>query len=103
GHVKEEFKGSNYIIIIKGHAGASENQPYRSTFALAFTRANNVRDYLISLGLEAEKLHISVVGSFDPIDKTVLPFELEPRMANSVVQIVPTKEERRNIPGMTGQ
>jgi chemotaxis protein MotB len=103
GHVKEEFQGSKYVIIIKGHAGASEKQAYRSVFTLAFTRANNVRDYLISLGLDAEMLHVSVVGSFDPINKTVLPFELEPRMANSVVQIVPTKEERRNIPGMTGQ
>ncbi|MDR2642071.1 MAG: OmpA family protein [Planctomycetaceae bacterium] len=102
-HVKNEFIGSSYVIIIKGHAGASENQSYRSVFTLAFTRANNVRNYLITLGLPEERLHVNVVGSFDPIDRSVLPFELEPRMANSVVQIVPTKEERRNVPGMTGQ
>ncbi|MDR1485650.1 MAG: OmpA family protein [Planctomycetaceae bacterium] len=102
-HVKEEFKGSNLVIIIKGHAGASEKQSYRSVFTLAFTRANNVMTHLISLGLPAERLQISVVGSFDPIDRSVLPFELEPRMANSVVQVVLTSEERRNVPGMTGQ
>ncbi|MDR2344593.1 MAG: OmpA family protein [Planctomycetaceae bacterium] len=101
GHVKDEFSGSNYVIIIKGHAGASENQTYRTAFALAFTRANNVRNYLVSLGLPEERLQITVVGSFDPIDRTILPFELDPRMANSVVQIVPTTEERRKIPGTT--
>jgi chemotaxis protein MotB len=102
-HVKEEFDGSQYIVIIKGHAGASENQTYRSAFTLAFTRANNARDYLVSIGFKEERLHVSVVGSFDPIDRAVLPFELEPRMANSVVQIVPTKEQRRNISGMNNQ
>jgi chemotaxis protein MotB len=104
GHVKEQFGGARrFVIVIKGHAGANENQPYRSAFTLAFTRANNVRNYLVSLDMPEEYLHISVVGNFDPIDKSILPFELEPRLANSVVQIVPTKEERRNIPGMTGQ
>jgi chemotaxis protein MotB len=102
-HVKDEFGGSQYVVIIKGHAGASENQPYRSSFSLAFTRANNVRNHLVSLGFKEERLQISVVGSFDPIDRSILPFELDPRMSNSVVQIVPTKEVRRNIPGMGGQ
>ncbi|MDR2170480.1 MAG: OmpA family protein [Planctomycetaceae bacterium] len=102
-HVFEEFGGSQFVVIIKGHAGASEEQPYRTAMMLAFTRAENVRTYLVSLGFKEERLQISVVGRFDPIDKSILPFELEPRMANSVVQIVPTKEERRNIPGMTAE
>jgi hypothetical protein len=62
-----------------------------------------VRNHLIELGIQEKYLLISVVGNFDPIAPSVLPFELEPRMANSVVQIVPTKEKRRNVPGMTGQ
>ncbi|MDR0390340.1 MAG: OmpA family protein [Planctomycetaceae bacterium] len=102
-HVKEEFKGAQFVVLIKGHAGASENQNYRSPFSLAFTRANNVRNHLIELGLDEDKLFINVVGNFDPIERSVLPFELEPRMANSVVQIVPTKEKRRNMPGINTQ
>ncbi|MDR1924552.1 MAG: OmpA family protein [Planctomycetaceae bacterium] len=100
-HAKDEFAGSQFVIIIKGRASAKENLPYRSSFTLAFTRANNVRDYLIGLGLEPSVLQVSVVGNFEPIERVLVPFEVEPAMANSVVQVILTKETPRNRPGFS--
>lgn len=82
-----ELVGSPFKIMIKGHASPGEQGVYRDVDDLAYTRARNVRDYLVSLGLKRNYFQIVSVGSFEPISQTALPAGADPKTANTVVEI----------------
>lgn len=81
--------GSPYKIIVKGHASQGEvGGAYRTDIDLAYARAVNVRDYLVSLGLKENQFQILVVGKHEPINRTLLPPGADPKAADSAVMIL---------------
>jgi chemotaxis protein MotB len=81
--------GSPFKIMIKGHAASYELQgPYQQDIDLSYTRAMNVRNYLISRGLKAKFFQITAVGSHEPLNRAVLPPGIDPKAVNSVVEII---------------
>ncbi|MDR2756164.1 MAG: OmpA family protein [Planctomycetaceae bacterium] len=90
--------GSPFKIMIKGHAAAYELQgPYQQDIDLAYARAVNVRDYLISRGLKAKFFQLAVVGSHEPLNRAVLPPGIDPKAINSVVEIILLDKTVRNL------
>ncbi|MDR2117564.1 MAG: OmpA family protein [Planctomycetaceae bacterium] len=90
--------GSPFKIMIKGHAASYELQgPYQQDIDLAYARAVNVRDYLISRGLKAKFFQLAVVGSHEPLNRAVLPPGIDPKAVNSVVEIILLDKTVRNL------
>jgi hypothetical protein len=48
----------------------------------------NVRDYLISRGLKEKFFQIAVVGSYEPLNRALLPPGIDPKAVHSVVEII---------------
>ncbi|MDR1964178.1 MAG: OmpA family protein [Planctomycetaceae bacterium] len=81
--------GSPFKIMIKGHASSYEQHgAYRQDIDLAYARAVNVRDYLVSRGLKPKFFNLSVVGPYEPLNRAVLPPGIDPKAINSVVEII---------------
>ncbi|MDR0705388.1 MAG: OmpA family protein [Planctomycetaceae bacterium] len=81
--------GSPFKIMIKGHAASYESQGvYQQDIDLAYARAVNVRDYLISQGLKAKFFQIAVVGSYEPLNRALLPPGIDPKAVHSIVEII---------------
>jgi chemotaxis protein MotB len=90
--------GSPFKIMIKGHAAPYELQgPYHQDIDLAYARAVNVRDYLISRGLKAKFFQLSVVGSYEPLNRAILPPGIDPKAVNSIVEIILLDKTVRNL------
>ena len=62
----ERLKGIPNPIMVKGHASNRESSR-RVLDDLAYERAWNVRDYLVSLGLEYKRFSLVLVGSNEPL------------------------------------
>lgn len=81
--------GAPFKIVIKGHASQGElSGSYRTDLDLAYTRAVNVRNYLVSQGMKEKLFQILVVGQNEPIDRTLLPKGTDPKAADSAVMIL---------------
>lgn len=83
-----ELIGSPFKIMVRGHAAPGEQGPYRREIDLSYTRAVNVWEYLVELGLKREYFQISAVGPYEPISRSALPRGANPREANAVVEIL---------------
>ena len=67
----EHLRGIPRSIVVKGHASNGETS-HHDIDDLAYERAWNVRDYLVSLGLERKRFSLVIVGANEPLDKNVL-------------------------------
>lgn len=86
--IQPVFAGSPYKVIIKGHCNGGEIGNYRQGIDLAYTRAVNVRDYLVSLGMKTSQFQILVVGEYEPLARDHLPAKTNPKEANSIVVVM---------------
>lgn len=83
-----ELVGSPFKILVKGHAAPGEQGLSSREIDLSYTRAVNVWEYLVSLGIKREYFQISAVGPYEPVSRSVLPSGAGPREANSVVEVL---------------
>ncbi|MCL2005838.1 MAG: OmpA family protein [Planctomycetaceae bacterium] len=69
-----ELRGLPYSIVIRGHASRNEQseQSLYTVDGLAYARARNVREYLISLGVESRRFTLSIIGPYKPLDHDFL-------------------------------
>ncbi len=77
-------------IILKAHTAFGEakaSKAYRHGIDLAYVRAVNVRDYLVSLGLKENQFQMLVVGEYEPLHRSQLPAGIDPKEADAVVVI----------------
>ncbi|MCL2744519.1 MAG: OmpA family protein [Planctomycetaceae bacterium] len=86
--VYQQLVGSPYKIMVKGHASPGEQGIYRDVDDLSYTRARNVRDYLVTLGLKKNYFQLTAVGATEPISRAALPTGADPRSANAVVEVI---------------
>ncbi|MDR0869782.1 MAG: OmpA family protein [Planctomycetaceae bacterium] len=82
-----QLVGSPFKIQVVGHAGATEQGPYRDDFDFSYARAANVMRYLVSLGLKPVFFRITPVGASEPISRTVLPPGTAPAAANAFAEV----------------
>jgi chemotaxis protein MotB len=73
-------------IMVKGHAAPNEVRGVQD-IDLAYNRAWNVREYLISLGLKKEFFHISAVDATAIPDRAVLSAGSDPKLAGASVEV----------------
>ena len=67
----ENLNGLPYPIVVRGHAALSEKS--RNTVDdLAYERAWNVREYLLTLGLNPQRFSLSIIGPYEPLDSLLL-------------------------------
>jgi chemotaxis protein MotB len=88
-NLAEKLRGSPVLILVKGHATGKEilgSVIYRNVDDLAYTRAYNTREFLISKGLSAANMIIVVAGQYRPLRDDVL----FPLGENSYVEIIET-------------
>ena len=86
---------TTYKIMLKGYSTQGEfgeHDLYRNGKDLAYTRAVNVQEYLVSLGMKEKQFQILVLGD-EPFDLGAVSLATDPKVANSVVVITLT-----NIP-----
>ncbi len=74
-------------ILVKGHADAEEKGPFQNADDLAYSRACNVREYLISLGLKRSAFQVSVVGPYEPLLRKDVPGISDTRELNAYVGV----------------
>lgn len=95
-----ELIGSPFKIMVKGHASPTEILGvYRDVDDLAYTRARNVRDYLVGLGLKQNYFQIVSVGASEPIPQENLPPGTDPKLFNCFVEIKLLAGTVRNLEG----
>ncbi|MDR1142285.1 MAG: OmpA family protein [Planctomycetaceae bacterium] len=90
----ERLRGSPVLIQVEGHAAGKEiygSVIYRSVDDLAYTRAYNTREFLVSKGLNAAQMTIVVAGQYHPLQDNVL----FPLGENSYVEIIETDKKFR--------
>ncbi len=97
--VYNELVGSPFKILIRGHAAPGEQGAYRREIDLSYTRAINVWEYLVSLGIRREYCQISAVGPYEPIGRSTLPKGADPRLANTVVEVLLLSNTVRDMEG----
>ncbi|GHT25410.1 MotB [Planctomycetales bacterium] len=95
--VYEQLIGSPFKIMVKGHASPGEQSIYRDADDLSYTRARNVRDYLVSLGLKPNYFQLTAVGSSEPISRAALPAGIDPRAANAAVEVMLISSTAREL------
>ena len=85
----EDLRGRPYPIVVRGHASLNE-QSQRNVDDLAYERAWNVREYLLTFGLDSKRFLLCVIGPHQPLDR-LLP---SPRFgdANTYVEVVLEEE-----------
>ncbi len=87
GGVAEELAGKLQRIDIRGHAcrlPLPSDSPFRDHWDLAYARSKAVRDFLISKGIDAHRIRLSVAGENEPLDGDG---EVIPVRQNSRVEI----------------
>ncbi len=87
--IYDQLVGSPYKIQIAGYTTPGEQGGLlRTEMDLAYTRATNVRDYLIkTFKFKPSFFQISVPGPYEPISRNVVPPGVDPRSANSAVVV----------------
>ena len=82
------LRGSPQKIMLKGHIAPMEGgETYQQDIDLAFFRALEVADYLVSLGLRRDIFEIVVDTTTVPSPNT-LPAGTDPKMAGAAVEII---------------
>ncbi|MDR3182151.1 MAG: OmpA family protein [Planctomycetaceae bacterium] len=69
----QQLQGRPYPIQVAGHAAQkeiAESSIYRKTDDLAYTRAYNVRDFLLSQGLKPERFSLVIMGPYQPLQQS---------------------------------
>jgi chemotaxis protein MotB len=90
----EKLQGSPVLIQVEGHAAGKEiygSVIYRNVDDLAYTRAYNTREFLVSKGLNVAHMTIIVAGQYHPLQDNVL----FPLGENSYVEIIETDKKLR--------
>jgi chemotaxis protein MotB len=90
----EKLRGSPVLIQVEGHATGKEilgSVIYRNVDDLAYTRAYNTREFLVSKGLNAAQMTIVVAGQYHPLRDDVL----FPLGESSYVEIIETDRKLR--------
>ena len=80
---------SRHKIMVKGHVAPAEAEigGYRRDYFLAYHRAVNVKDYLVSLGLEEEFFQVSMSDSTTIPNRAILPPGTNPLEAGASVAV----------------
>lgn len=74
--VLDQIAGKPQKIEVRGHTSAlplPANSPFRNHRELAFARAGAVVDYLVSLGIERQRLRIAVAADTEPLTSPARP------------------------------
>ncbi|GHT13453.1 hypothetical protein FACS1894170_09460 [Planctomycetales bacterium] len=93
----DQLKGMPYTIMVKGHASKQEvapaapNAAYQKVDDLAYARAWNVRDYMISFGLKPELFQLVELGSHKPLKPDEMPMSSKVN-PNAYVEVIQVKE-----------
>ena len=84
-----QLQASRYKIMVKGHAAPTEADigHYRRDFYLAYRRAVNVKEYLVSLGLAEEFFQVSMSDSTTIPRREILPEGTNPLEAGASVAV----------------
>jgi len=83
----EHWLDSSDPITIKGHASHNETAS-RDIDDLAYERAWNVRDYLMTLGLARKRFTLVVAGANEPLDKELIVLSSRFGNTNTFVEII---------------
>ena len=85
------LSASSRKIQVKGHAAPTETDEevgiYRRDFYLAYQRAVNVKNHLISLGLREEFFQMSTSDSTTIPNRAILPSGTDPKLAGASVAV----------------
>ena len=82
----EHLRGVSHPIVVKGHASNRETS-HHDIDDIAYGRAWNVRDYLVSLGLERKRFLLIIVGANEPLDKESLSLTSRFGDVNTYVEV----------------
>ena len=86
--VYDQLAGSPFKIKIKGHASVEEKGAYRLVDDKAYARAINVREYLVTKGINRRHFEISQVGPFEPLAQRNIAEQANPQLVNAYVEVM---------------
>ncbi|MDR3182706.1 MAG: OmpA family protein [Planctomycetaceae bacterium] len=86
--MKDILLGSPFKIMIKGHVAPKEQGMYRRDIDLAYARAVNVQDFLMTLGFKEEFFQISVVNASEMPNRAILPAGTDPKLAGASAEVM---------------
>jgi len=99
----QEMGGKPQRIEIRGHTSRrpiSDNTDYRDHWDLAFRRCHNVMEYLVELGIDRQRLRLSVAGANEPLH---LGTQASQKNRNPRVEIFMLDEVVEDLQGAPGE
>ncbi|HUV39158.1 MAG TPA: flagellar motor protein MotB [Planctomycetota bacterium] len=76
-------------LLVRGHASVQDAPEGTTDWELAFRRAVAVKDYLVSRGINPERICLSSCGRYDPIETNLTPTG---RRSNRRVEIIVSEQ-----------
>ncbi|TWU00322.1 Motility protein B [Botrimarina colliarenosi] len=83
--IAEQIAGKPQKIEVRGHASRKPPPQGETHWSLAMKRADIVKDYLIELGIDAERIRLGSAGSHEPLDDRI---DIESRRSNARVEVL---------------
>lgn len=83
--IASQIAGKPQKVEVRGHASKKPLQDGRNHLSLAFDRASKARDYLLELGITAERIRVSSAGAHEPLDDGI---DVESRKRNARIEVL---------------
>ena len=87
----EHLRGTSRAAMIRGHASLTEKSGTKID-DLAYERAYNVREHLLSFGLDRKQFSLVIVGANEPLKKDATMFMHHLGDENTYVEIIPSDQ-----------
>jgi chemotaxis protein MotB len=100
GIFSETIRGMNTKIRIRGHTAripASRYQPFSSLDELTYARALAVKEYMVGLGINSERMTVEACRDNEPL--RIQAYDEESRSVNDRVSIIVTESLVENFSG----
>lgn len=83
--IAEQIAGKPQKVEIRGHASRKPVPGGGDHWTLAYTRAQRAKDYLVGLGIDAERIRLGSAGSHEPLDDGI---DNASRKSNARVEVL---------------
>jgi chemotaxis protein MotB len=97
--IAEQIAGKPQKIEIRGHTSKAPlppNSPYHNHWDLAYARCVNTMEYLVTMGIEPQRMRLAVAGEHEPLHISTDP---KLQQSNSRVEVALMSELAKSLEG----
>jgi chemotaxis protein MotB len=84
-HIAQQVAGKPHKIEVRGHSSRKPAPAGQTHWTLASERAGVVKDYLVELGIDSQRIRLGSAGANEPLDTKT---DIESRQRNARVEVL---------------